>query len=326
MKAADRTLTRLRKAAGLRAICASCILLCVLVGLYWTRSTAASGTAARTRFVFVTFSPKTSTMAMLGSSDLKTWKRLGADQAYSDPGGFAVGVHDPSIMHSRDGSYYVAYTTSEKASFGIARSPDLMHWTFLKRVPTSAIAGVMHSWAPEWFVDDDKKVHVFFSANTSAATNAGFSIYEVHPMAGSGLNGSWSAPVRITGTNLPSNIIDPFVVKLGSAYNLWYANGSRGRSGGTIELMRSKALTSGYTVVKSGNWSGWEDGVDGPTVIRTGPHRWTLCFENASYAGQEKCAVSPDDFATFSKAHAIVAPVQAQHGTIIAIAAPAGSG
>lgn len=284
---------------------------------------AVTGSVSRAgslQWLMATFQATTSNMWLAASSDLKNWQTIGANQVYDDPGGFAIGVHDPSIYRHSDGNYYVVYTTGTGNSFGLAVSSDLVNWSLVQRVSTAAISGVQHTWAPEWFVDSDGSVHVFISANTVAATNAGFQIYEMHPTVAGNFAGSWSSPVLVTGTSLPSNIIDPFVVKIGSTYNMWYTNGSAGLSGGTIELMTSTSLTSGYTVTKSGNWSGWgTSNIDGQTIVQTGATNWTLCFEDSNYAGQLKCATSNDDFGTFSAATAVTAPINIFHGTIIPI-------
>lgn len=254
-------------------------------------------------------------MLTLRSRDLQHWYKTGG--FYTDPEGYAVGVHDPSIINYRDGRYYIAYTTSKPASFGIAVSSDLNHWAFLRRISTDGISGVKHTWAPEWFSDNDGMVRIYFCANQSEATNSGFRIYEMHPIAANNLQGEWSNPKEVIGTRLPSNLIDPFMVKLGRSYLLWYANGSAGRPGGYIELMASEKPTSGFHLIKGGDWARWGPGVDGPMLMRTGAHAWTLCFEDASYSQQERCASSGNDFATFTSAVPIVAPVRAHHGTVI---------
>ena len=115
-------------------------------------------------------------------------------------------------------------------------------------------------------------------------------------------------------------MIDPFMAKIGSTYYLWYTNGSAGLSGGTTEYMTSESLTSGYTVTRWGNWTGWgTSGLDGPAVVQTGTNSWTICVEDSNYTSQYKCGTSNDNFKTVSALRAITAPIQAQHGTIIPI-------
>ncbi len=286
------------------------------------RTTPSASTSGKlrtgSRWLYATFVNATANMWLLTSNDLKNWHSISTNHVYDDPDG--LGVHDPSILRHSDGKYYVAYTNNQASTFAVAVSSDLVNWSLVQRVSAAGISGIVHTWAPEWFVDTDGSVHIFFAANTLSATNAGFALYEIHPSTAGAFEGAWSSPVAVTGKSLPSNMIDPFVIKIGSIYYIWYTNGSAGLSGGTTEYMTSSNLTSGYTVIKSGNWTGWGGrGLDGPAVVQTGPTNWIICVEDSYYASQYKCGTSADNFATVSALTAITAPVQAQHGTIISL-------
>src|SRR5262249_7639815 len=63
--------------------------------------------------------------------------------------------------------------------------------------------------------------------------------------------GNWSAPVAVTGTGLPSSMIDPYVTKRGSTYYLWHKGVTY------TEIASSASLLTGYTPLRTGDWAGW---------------------------------------------------------------------
>ena len=180
------------------------------------------------------------------------------------------GVRDPSLVGpwqsaNLGGKWWLCHTDINPSSyagtdFAVANSADGFAFAPVTNVNCAAL-GATYVWAPSWFIDSDGSVHVIFAAGSGSG---GMSLYEVHPT--NAAMTSWSSITQLTGTSLPSQI-DPFMVKIGSTYNCWYANLP---SSGTksIELMTSASLTSGYTVAQSGNWAGWGTGQrEGDAVI-----------------------------------------------------------
>ena len=165
-------------------------------------------------------------------------------------------VRDPSIVKI-GGTYWLAHTNTSFTStttFDIARSDDGVNFTYVTSVDCSAVTGNTvnsFAWAPEWFIDTDGSVHVLISASSAVTPN--FSIYEVHPMDAA--FDVWSTPVMLTalgGGSVQANIIDPFMVKIGSTYNLWFKDSNQ-----FIQYASSQSLLSGYTVLTTGNWAGF---------------------------------------------------------------------
>lgn len=165
-------------------------------------------------------------------------------------------VRDPSIVKI-GATWWVAHTNisfTASTSFDIAMSIDGVNFTYVTSVDCSSVTGNTASsfaWAPEWFVDIDGSVHVLAALNSAVTPN--FSIYEMHPTSSDFT--SWSTPVMLTsvgGGSVQANIIDPFMVRVGTTYNLWFKASDQ-----TIQYASSQSLTSGYTVLTSGNWAGF---------------------------------------------------------------------
>ena len=202
------------------------------------------------------------------SDDGIDWMLLNGGPSYSAP---EYVIRDPSIFKHTDGKYYICYTNNNISPqnftgtrFGVASSPDLAAWTHICWVD---FGGASYVWAPEWFIDDDGSVHVFVAVD--------FSIREIHPTNSSFT--AWSSPVTITGTDFPVYMIDPYMVKLGGTYYLWYKNEVSGQK--YIEYASSSSLTNGYTVIKSGDWAGWGQ-KEGECLVRLDDQIWRIYFND----------------------------------------------
>jgi len=202
------------------------------------------------------------------STDGIDWNLLNGGPSYSAP---EYVIRDPSIFKHTDGKYYICYTNNNTSPqnftgtrFGVASSPDLVTWSHVCWVD---FGGAYYVWAPEWFVDTDGSVHVFVAVN--------YQIKEVHPTDSTFT--AWSSPVTITGTDLPASKIDPYMVKLGSTYHLWYKREIGGQN--YIEYASSSSLTSGYTVIYSGDWAGWGQ-KEGECLVRLNDGSWRIYFND----------------------------------------------
>jgi hypothetical protein len=132
-------------------------------------------------------------------------------------------------------------------------------------------------WPGQWFVDPATgNVHVYCSASSNMAVPAytGFAIYETHP-TNAGMT-TWSTPVAITGTSLPANMIDPFVIGDGSGgYLCFYKN----ETTSFIEVLASASLTTGWSVLKSGDWAGWGSHLEGPSIITNNAGQFQILLD-----------------------------------------------
>lgn len=232
---------------------------------------------------------------------------------------FGASSRDPSILHW-DNQYWVAHTgPSDLEKFTVWNSAQLAGggWDQIAQPSCSAISpGPFRVWAPEWFVDPDGDgigaVHIFLAASYTGFTD--FQLYEIHPT--NRTMTTWSAPVIVTGTSLPVNMIDPCMVKKDGLYQLWYKQ----ENTGLIEYMTSSSLTSGYTVTETGDWAGWSTN-EGPNIVKIDDGRWRIYMvDNAGFGTVDVLySDSVDDWATWSTLTPIVTPFLTSHGTTIRI-------
>jgi hypothetical protein len=267
------------------------------------------------------------------NADKKPYLMMSTDgarfQAVAGP--LTAGNRDPSLTFW-EGKYWMAATRPHSsAAFDVWSATDPVgaaNWTDLV-VDVSAIGTVYHTWAPEWFVDPSeaqgsRKLHVFFAATTRNRSGGPFRLYEMHPLDPA--VSAWSQPVEVTGTSLPVDQIDPFMVYApeigtpGKPYKLWYKE----NNGGGIEYMESASLTSGYTVVEHGNWAGWNVGrsIEAICLIQLDDGSWRAYFnENAGFTTVGNFfSDSLDGWATWSPRTNVDTDSLMSHGTYIRLA------
>lgn len=222
------------------------------------------------------------------SADATHWSFIGGSALYSGPTGTC---RDMSIRRLSDGSWYMVYggqNTGNGSLAYVAKSPDLLNWSDVGSIDFSAIGGVTDTYGPQWFQDPDDTtytgLHAFAAVSTAGDGSTGpFQIYESHPI--NATLTQWSNPVQITGTNLPGNIIDPAIYKIGSTYYFWYKR--QDNNLGYIELATSASLTSGYTVAaqNTNGWLGIGTGYEGPSMLDLGNGKYRLfcdCYGSAT--------------------------------------------
>ncbi len=184
-----------------------------------------------------------------------------------------TGCRDPSVVRdSRTGVLWMSYTTAigssqTLTSFGLAKSLDNgQTWAKVTDVDCSAVVSTSGArvWAPELFYDDDGSLHAFFSG-TSGGASGNFVIYHTEPAADDYL--TWATPAAITGTSLPANMIDAFILKTGATYNMFFKNEASGAK--YLGLLQSTSIATGYTVIQSGTTDAFGTGqnVEGPQVL-----------------------------------------------------------
>jgi sucrose-6-phosphate hydrolase SacC (GH32 family) len=239
------------------------------------------GRSAVTRYVFTAFTNNgESNMYVYTSTDALNFQ-LAKGPAYTPPSGL---VRDPSVLKHTDGNYYVAYTTNwDAANFGIARSADLLTWTFVANVAVG-VSGVTSTWAPEWFRDPgDGSINVIVSLSMGNRTN--FSPYRfratddtlAHFGAGAALQG------------ISPNYIDTFIIKVGSTYH----NFSKNETTKYIEHGTATSLAGPFTFIGTADWAKWGGTLEGPALFQTANGSWRILMDGYS-SGHYYYSDSPD--------------------------------
>jgi hypothetical protein len=220
---------------------------------------------AATTYIFATFDGDGASEQKLWiytSSDGLTWN-LFSNTNFSGPTGV---LRDPSIIKHTDGKYYIAYTvqswTTSSTYFNIASSSNLINWTHVASV-NAGISGTYYTWAPEFFIDNGT-VKVIASLSPQAHA---FRSY-VYTAQNSALS-VWSGPVAM---GIGPNIIDTFVVKVGSTYHAFTQNGNTLY----IEHATATSLTGPWTYIATGNWAGWGSGKEGPALFQLDNGTWRI--------------------------------------------------
>jgi sucrose-6-phosphate hydrolase SacC (GH32 family) len=208
----------------------------------------------------------------MSSIDGVTWQTFGSSPAITDT------LRDPAILHW-DSKWWIAATAggglNATAYWYLYSSSDLVTWSTTIQVSTNGVSPAA-TWAPHWFVDNDGSVHIFVGLKVGGY----FQVYEMHPTDRAMT--TWSTPVAVSGTDWPTNAIDPCVVRVGDTYYMFVKDDGTGY----ICLASSTSLTSGWTVTKTGDWAGWYSGlsgsIEGPTIIQMDNGTWRLYFTNNS--------------------------------------------
>ena len=248
---------------------------------------------------------------LLYSKDGITWNDFPKKPVYQEA---TIGIRDPGICYYH-GKWYVSYTDTNAPyyQFKIIESSDLINWSLLVTLDARSMgqASATLAWAPEWFIDDaDDSVHLFLSVSDS--DHLGMHLFETHP-TNAGWT-TWSNLLQITGTSFPSAMIDPFIVKIGSIYYLWYKDEVTLH----IEYATSTSLTSGYTTIESGDWAGWGDHREGESLVQVSANLWRIYYDHYVQNGLYY-SESDDLFDTWSTPALITTPDVMSHPTVLMV-------
>lgn len=252
------------------------------------------------------------------SDDGRTWRAATPGPVYEDPRAAVGGnVRDPSITYYR-GRWWIAYTNDFIAGrvtpqWSLASSPDLLTWTLAGDISTATVSKAFHAWAPEFFLDAEGRPHVFLSISTDGVSD--FAIYESHALDLDNLT-DWSAPVRLTGTGLPANAIDPFVISQGATYRLFVKDDD---SKALVELS-SPNLTTGYTI-ENAHVTPAGANCEGPSVAAAPDHGWLLICDLRTDQGMHVAASV--DLSNWSPLAPVDGPYVWNHGTALRLSDPA---
>jgi hypothetical protein len=239
---------------------------------------------------------------------LHIWYTLDAGENWTDLGvSYGDTVRDPSIIFYR-GKWWVAHTHNGAPTdvIPVLSSEDLKTWSSVVELDTSTMANPgAFAWAPEWFVDDDDSVHLFI-----ACGDANKQIYETHPTNDAWT--TWSNLTAVTGTSLPTDMIDANVVKIGPHYYLWFKDDATGY----LCLARSTSLTSGYIVLKTGNWAGFGASKEGQILVRVNAGLWRIYY-NPTLTNGQVYSESDDDFESWTTPASVSDLSGMSHGAIV---------
>ena len=263
-------------------------------------------------YILATFDQRTPNLnlSILTSTGGWTWTIVGKN-VYG--GAAPNSLRDPSIMKCK-GKYYVVYTDLQVGgnAFGLASSPDLLNWTRMPDVASfSTPYNTSCTMAPEWFVDADGSIHVLYAGQeicTGGAYNA--QIYETHPLDDTFLH--WSSPVHVPVNNAPPSLIDPFVVRCGMTYYLWYKNSNNG----WIEYASSHSVLGPYNVTQGGDWMGIGYG-EGACLYQVGVTTWRLLYDPMTSGLMQ--VESVDNWASWGPKNPITSPIPTSQGTAIIV-------
>src|SRR5258707_6060983 len=235
--------------------------------------------AATYRYTFSTFTNSDEFhLYIYQSSDDLTFTKL-AGPAYTPPSGL---VRDASITHI--GSlYYVAYTDAWSGKiFGIASSPDRVHWTYLETVTMPS--NTLDTWAPEWFLDSNGSINI--TVNLKIGTQF---VPEFITARNSTLT-SWTQPAPLSGLG---GYIDTFVIKANGVYNTFFAPCDNNYQ---ICRYTSPSFNGHYTLAGTTTFT---DQVEGPAVFQLPNGNWRM-FADAFHARKFVYSDSTTNFKTWT--------------------------
>lgn len=161
------------------------------------------------------------------------------------------GCRDCSLLFWK-GRYYMTYTAGYfglVTYFGIAVSDNLTDWTFLTNVQT----GEVHTWAPEWCMDDNG-VYITFAKMNSVGH---WSLFYVKA-ANEGLT-EWTEKSPVGGTEAVNTLshIDVQVIRFQHHWLLVCRN----YGGLGAHLFRSDTSpVEGYRLISRPNWGDTQEG------------------------------------------------------------------
>lgn len=181
-------------------------------------------------------------LSILVSNDGADFTSL-ASETWTPPAG---DLRDPALARHADGRYYLAYANGA-GGIGLARSPDLRQWEFLRDIP---LGGAGQSGKPGWVRERDGTLKLVFA-------NAG----GVHMVAPDAQLANWSAPRRLEGL---AGHLDAAVLLDGEGYVAVARH-----QGGRLVLARAASLAGPWKVEATLDKLG--AGVTAAALVRHGP-------------------------------------------------------
>jgi len=186
-------------------------------------------------------------------------------------------VRDPSMIYDSVSNVFRLVFTSDinSRSFGYAESPDLVHWSNVKlvqiwdiwdAVPGNHLTSVDHTWAPEWFYNEDAGNYmIIFSSGVNGASLRMWYTETTD-------FDTFTAPIELFN-NSGITVIDGCVRKVGADY---YILAYKNEAAGNQTWIRD-------STAPFGPWSNGRQasggGDEGPCLIQIGG-TWHLYWDN----------------------------------------------
>lgn len=213
-------------------------------------------------------------------------------------------TRDPSIV-SISGTIWMACNNKTASTFTLAKSTDGGNSFVHVSTVTVNLASVDMVYAPEWFIDDDASVHLLLCLSANSGTS--YETYEMHPTNAEMT--TWSDPVYIDeGDAVHAIIQDPYIVKVGATYYLWYSVGAG------IYRSSSATLAGPYADVVEVFANTYE----GACVIKLPSGTWRLYIDgNPGGLPGIYYSESTDAWAHWSAPVLCTATITTRHGSVI---------
>jgi hypothetical protein len=234
---------------------------------------------------------------LLNSANGINWELLCGGPVYSPPEGELL---DPSIAWINN-CYFLAHSlgAGPQRSFALAVSVDLFTWGQHVEVDCSIVPDITLVRSPRFFLDGDGSVHILVMCS-SGGKDDNFKIYETHPISEHLTR--WSPLLEVTGHDFPEAMGDPFLVKVGEIYHLWYCNFKTKQ----VEYAVSDRLLERYYVVRSGDWASWGAPNRNYSVVEYAPGKWRAFMKTARGV---MCTDSEDGWKSWTLRRLITTPV-----------------
>ena len=197
------------------------------------------------------------------------------------------GVRDATVVQ-HGGRFWMAATRPAKNDYlgpatalQIHVSDDLVTWTWAYDLPAD-VTGTYRAWAPEWFVDDDGSVYLYYSVSTQAVAIGSVTQFDIYARKATDHTlTTWGPSTLMVGISAsttagaPGEVIDAQVTKLGRRYVMFVKDEV------SFVIMRAWADSplGPWTLDRTGNWLGITGLVEGPQLMRMPGGRFRLFYD-----------------------------------------------
>jgi beta-xylosidase len=259
------------------------------------------------------------------SDDGLKWTALNDDRSVLKPQVGGKLMRDPCICRGPDGMFHLVWTTGWwDKGFGVAHSPDLIHWSMQEWLGAMVYEpNAMNCWAPEIFYDQVQRKYLIFWAttipgrfpetdNTGDSGKGGLCNHRIYYITTSDFrNYSESQLFYDDGFN----VIDATIVNAGSRYVMFLKDETlRPTPRKNIRMAFADKATGPYGHATPSFSPAW---MEGPTAIKIGDF-WYVYYD-AYKLGRYEGARSKDLSTWEPLTGRLSFPKGARHGTVFAV-------